>query len=104
MTERFITVAELNEIRPGHLLKVQHDGIAYMLANVDGTIYATDDLCSHEDASLSTGALKAECVSCPLHGSRFNVRTGEPMEDPATENIRTFPVRVENNKVMIQID
>ena len=104
MTERFIKLAELDEIRPGHLLKIQHEGVAYLLANVEGTIYATDDLCSHEDASLSTGALKGECVSCPLHGSRFNVRTGEPIENPATETIRTFPVRVENNKVMIRVD
>ena len=104
MTSGFVCVAELDEIKPGNLLKVHHQGMVYMLANVEGRIYATDDLCSHEDASLSTGVLKGECVSCPLHGSRFNVRTGEPMEEPATQSIQTFPVQIKDNKVLIKFD
>lgn len=102
MTEDFIAVASLDDVRPGQLLKVIHDGKAYMLANVEGTVYATDDMCSHEDASLSTGALKGECVSCPLHGSRFNVRTGEPMEEPATQNIRTYPVKMQEERILVR--
>ena len=104
MKENFVAVAKLNEIKTGKLLKIHHKGMAYMLANVEGRIYATDDLCSHEDASLSTGALKGDCVSCPLHGSRFNVRTGEPMEEPATEAIATYAVRIEGDKILVNFD
>ena len=72
-----------------------------LLANVDGELYAVDDMCTHEDSSLSLGCLKGELVSCTLHGSRFNVRTGEPMEEPATQALRRYPVRVHNDRIEV---
>jgi 3-phenylpropionate/trans-cinnamate dioxygenase ferredoxin subunit len=79
-------------------------GRRLLLAYVDGNFYAIDDTCSHEDASLSRGSLKGELLKCPLHGSRFNVRTGEVMEDPAEENLRTYAVRVEGSSILIQVE
>ena len=72
-----------------------------LLANVGGRIYATDDTCTHEDASLSTGYLKDEWVKCPLHGSRFNVRTGEVADEPADVNLRTYAVRVDGSDIWL---
>jgi 3-phenylpropionate/trans-cinnamate dioxygenase ferredoxin subunit len=62
---------------------------------------AVDDTCTHEEASLSTGVLRGELVKCPLHGSRFSVCTGEVLEDPAEENLRTYPVRLEGGHILI---
>jgi len=98
----FETVARLEQIPPGKTLRVVVADRAVLLANVGGTIYAVDDLCTHEDASLSLGCLKGELISCTLHGSRFSVRTGEPQEPPATEPLRTYPVRVRAG--IIEID
>ena len=81
----YIDVASLEELAPGHTLKISTTIGDILLANVDDKIYAVDDMCTHEDSSLSLGCLKDELVSCTLHGSRFNVRTGQPMEEPATE-------------------
>ena len=83
--------------------RVLLDSRRILLANVDGNYYAVDDTCTHEDASLSTGSLRGEFVKCPLHGSRFNVRTGQAMEDPAQENLRTYPVRVEGDDILVAI-
>jgi 3-phenylpropionate/trans-cinnamate dioxygenase ferredoxin subunit len=62
-----------------------------------------DDTCTHEEASLSAGVLKGELVKCPLHNSRFNVRTGEVLEEPAEEPLRTYPVREEGGRVLVGV-
>ena len=101
MSNGFVKVAKVNELRPGKMKRVDIDGQRLLLVNVDGRFYAADDACTHEEASLSAGSLKGELVKCPLHGSRFNVRTGEALEDPAEENLRTYPVRIEDNDILI---
>ncbi len=100
----FIDVASFSDLPLGSTLKVTtHEG-NILLANVDGKIYAVDDMCTHEDSSLSLGCLKGELISCTLHGSRFNVRTGEPMEEPATERLRCYPIRLNNDRIEICLD
>ena len=81
--------------------RIEVGGKRLLLANVAGRFYAVDDTCTHEDASLSMGSLKGELLSCPLHGSRVNVRTGEALEEPAEENLRTYPVRVDGDDVLV---
>jgi len=89
------------EIAPGKMRRVELAGHRILICNVDGRYCATDDTCSHEDASLSTGFLKGDIVKCPLHGSRFNLRTGEVLDDPAEQNLRTYPVRVDGDDILI---
>ena len=104
MSEKFIQLARLDEVKPGKMLCVVHGNQRIMLANVDGTIHAVDDMCSHEDASLSTGSLKGDCVKCPLHGSRFDLNTGEPLDEPAYEPIRVYPVKIDGDAICVAID
>jgi 3-phenylpropionate/trans-cinnamate dioxygenase ferredoxin subunit len=101
MTQEFIEAGKAGEIAPGTMKRIDVRGRRILLANVDGRYCAVDDACTHEDASLSTGVLKGELVKCPLHGSRFNVCTGEALEDPAEENLRTYPVRLEGGRILI---
>jgi 3-phenylpropionate/trans-cinnamate dioxygenase ferredoxin subunit len=101
MSDQYLAVARTPELPPGTTLRVMVGDRAILLANVDGSIYAVDDMCSHEDSSLSLGCLKGELVSCTLHGSRFNVRTGEPMEEPATEPLNRFDVRVRDDQIEV---
>ena len=100
----YTDVASLSDILPGHTLKIMTAKGDILLANVDGEIYAVDDMCTHEDSSLSLGCLKGELISCTLHGSRFNVCTGQPMEEPATEPLKRYPVRARNNRIEICLD
>jgi nitrite reductase/ring-hydroxylating ferredoxin subunit len=83
--------------------RVDIGGRRILLANVAGRLCAVDDTCTHEAASLSTGVLKGELVKCPLHNSRFNVRTGQALEEPAEEDLRTYPVREEGGRILVGV-
>jgi len=96
-------VASINELPLGKMKQVEIDGHRYLLANGNGTIYAVDDQCSHEDVSLYLGCIQGNNIKCSLHGSRFNLKTGEPLEDPATDPISTYEVRIEEDKVQLKL-
>lgn len=101
LPSKYVDVAPLADLAPGSTLKVTTAIGDILLASVEGKLYAVDDMCTHEDSSLSLGCLKGELVSCTLHGSRFNVRTGEPVEEPATEALCRYPVRVRNDRIEV---
>ena len=98
---RFVKAGRVGDLAPGKMMRVEIVGRRILLANVDGRFYATADTCTHEDASLSSGSLRGELVKCPLHGSRFNVCTGRVMEEPAEQDLQTYPVRVEGDHILI---
>lgn len=104
MTKTFIQAAEARDLPCGTMTCVELGGQRILVANVDGDFYATDDTCTHEEASLSSGSLQGDLVKCPLHGSRFSLRTGEPMEDPAEESLRCHTVKVEDGAVLVEIE
>jgi len=101
MAQEFTDAGKAVELAPGTMRRVDLRGRRILLANVEGRLCAVDDTCTHEDASLSTGVLKGALVKCPLHGSRFNVCTGEALEEPAEENLRTYPVRLEGGRILV---
>jgi len=103
VTREFVEIAKTGELREGTMRCCAVAGRRILLANVAGRLYAVDDRCTHEEASLSKGVLKGELVKCPLHNSRFNVRTGEVLEEPAEEPLRTYPVREEGGRILVGV-
>jgi nitrite reductase/ring-hydroxylating ferredoxin subunit len=101
MPGKFIEAGNTRELGPGTMKRLLLQGRRILLANVDGRFCAADDTCTHEEASLSTGFLEGALVRCPLHGSRFNVCTGEALEEPAEDDLRTYPVRVEGERILV---
>ncbi len=97
----FVKVAEVGELSPGEMKVVDVGEEQVLVLNVGGNIYACDDICSHAYASLSEGDLNGEEVECPLHGSAFNVITGQVLTPPADENIRTFEVRIDGQDILV---
>ncbi len=75
---------------PGAMRRVEAFGERVLIANLDGAFHAVSDTCTHEDASLSLGALKHGTVSCPLHGSRFCLASGEALDEPAEDPLRVY--------------
>ena len=100
MTE-FVKVAEVREIPPGGMKRVEAHGAQITVANANGTFFAFDDSCTHDGGPLCEGELDGDSVICPWHFSRFNIRTGEVIESPAHEPVRSYPVRVENDSVLV---
>ncbi|MBX2880649.1 MAG: non-heme iron oxygenase ferredoxin subunit [Granulosicoccus sp.] len=90
-TKRLLKAVELKD---NHMQRIEHQGRAYLVCRVKDQVYAMDDRCTHEDVSLSLGALQDHCIRCPLHGSRFDVRTGQVLDEPAEENLTTYPITV----------
>ena len=99
----FKIVAKLNEIPTGKVQVVEPNGYRIALCNVDGNIYAIDDICTHDGAALDQGELEGKAIECPRHGARFDVITGRVLALPAVRPVRTYPVRVENDEIAVEI-
>lgn len=99
----FHPVLKEDDLTPGQMKCVEVDGFKVALYNVDGTIYATADTCSHAEASLSEGELDGCIVMCPKHGAKFDVKTGEALSLPAWAPVETFEVKVENGEIKVAI-
>jgi 3-phenylpropionate/trans-cinnamate dioxygenase ferredoxin subunit len=103
MTQTFIPAASVTEVPVSGILKVRVEGHPIVLTSVGGEIFAVADRCSHEDVPLSLGCIHGDTIKCSYHGSRFSLRTGEPMDEPADTPIAVYPVKVESNTVLVGI-
>lgn len=97
-------VAELGSLAPGSLKRVMVGDVPVCLARLmDGQVFAIHDVCTHEDIELSDGELDGCEVECPMHGSRFDVRTGEVSGLPAQTPVQTFPTIVESDDIFLEL-
>ncbi len=71
------------------------------LYNVEGEFYATDAICTHENVGLADGFVVGDIIECPLHGGKFEIKTGKPANPPVTVGIETYPVKIEGDTVLI---
>jgi 3-phenylpropionate/trans-cinnamate dioxygenase ferredoxin subunit len=99
----FVKVATIEEIPAGSSLLVEVDMVRIALFNLDGEIYAIEDVCTHDGGPLVEGRVVNGCeVQCPRHGARFDIRTGAALSFPAFEPTRSYTVRVEGQDVWIE--
>ena len=103
MSESYIKVAALRDVAPGKMKCVTVRDQRVLLANVGGKIYAADEMCTHEEASLCLGSLKGELLKCPLHGSRFDLRTGAVLDEPADVPLKVYPVKVDGQDIYVNL-
>ncbi len=99
----WIRVASVAECPAGQLKGVRAEGLQVVLANVDGTIYALEDQCSHEEYPLSDGELDGGDVICVYHGARFDACTGARKALPAVLPVKSYPVEVRDGDVYVDI-
>ncbi|MDQ6739441.1 MAG: non-heme iron oxygenase ferredoxin subunit [Actinomycetota bacterium] len=97
----WVRVAAAAEIPPGEKLAVTAAGQDIAIFNVDGTLYAIGDTCTHAEASLIEGEFYDEIAECPLHGSAFDVTTGKALGLPAMGNVGKYAVRVADGAVFV---
>lgn len=100
----WVKVAEVGEMAPGAKKSVDLDGLEIIVFNVEGEFYAIEDVCTHDGAPLANGRFSGKEISCPRHGARFNVCTGAAMCMPAVEPVDTYPVKVEGNAILVEVD
>ena len=99
----WVRVADLNRCPPSHLLDVEVGKVQIVLANLDGTIYALENRCSHQDFPLSDGELEDNELECLYHGARFDVCTGQAVQLPAIRPVKTFAVEVREREIFVRI-
>lgn len=100
----WVTVASLGDLSEHDMMAVPIGDREIALFNVDGNIYATDNSCTHAGASLTDGFLDGDVIECPLHGGRFEVKTGKGLGPPIPCDLKVYPVRVVGNDVQINLD
>jgi 3-phenylpropionate/trans-cinnamate dioxygenase ferredoxin subunit len=100
-----LEVGPVEELPPGSVKIVVAGSIAVGVYNLDGEFYAIEDRCSHDDGPLAEGEFDPDegVAICPRHGSKFDIRSGRPLTLPAYEPVETFPVRVEDGIVKVDI-
>jgi len=93
-----------DDVPEGTALRVEAGTLTLAVFNVAGEFYVTDDNCTHGPGSLSEGYIEGDVVECNFHNGQFNIRTGEVVSPPCMVPIKTYPARVENGKVVIEVD
>jgi len=99
----YIKIGKLSEVPPGASKVYEHEDRAVALCNVDGQIYAIDDICTHDEASLDQGVLDGCEIECPRHGARFDVRTGKVTALPAVVPVDVFDVRITGDDIEVDL-
>jgi len=95
----WIRVGARSELLPSEHRIVWDGDVAIAVFNIDGELYAVEDVCTHDGGDLATGELRGFEIECPRHGARFDVRTGAVLCPPAYEPIAKFPVKIENDTI-----
>jgi 3-phenylpropionate/trans-cinnamate dioxygenase ferredoxin subunit len=96
-----LRVCPLVELPPGEARRIEADPPIAVFHTEDGQIFAIDDTCTHQDASLADGWLEGCEIECPLHASRFDLRTGAVDAPPARRAVRTHAVTIADGVIHV---
>ena len=106
----FTEVAQVNEVPTGTMKSYSVGGKQILAANIDGKLYAINSVCTHAGGDLSKGKLEGKIVTCPRHGSKFDVTTGKSISGPKigflrlkTKDETAYEVKVEENKIKLNV-
>lgn len=102
-TENWVTVGKADYLEPGELMYVEVEDEPVVLINLEGEIFALNDICTHEEASLADGSIIGDEIECPLHGGAFFIRTGEPAAMPVVVKTEKYKVRTEGDELQVSI-
>lgn len=99
----WIDACATDDIDDEDLIAWEHEGQKIAIYKTTKGFFATDLLCTHEEESLENGLVIDCVIECPLHGGRFDICTGKALSAPVSTDLRTFPVRVEGDRVLVRI-
>jgi 3-phenylpropionate/trans-cinnamate dioxygenase ferredoxin component len=102
MSSEWVDVGGADEVADSGSLSADVDGLALLVVRCGSDLYAIEDRCTHDGEALEGAEVESCQIVCPRHGARFCVRTGEALTPPAYEPLRTFKVRVENGRILVE--
>lgn len=105
MSDGLEKVANQNDIQPGGRLSViLGDEVPALILRAGDDYYCIEDVCSHDGQPMTDGEFEGCELSCPRHGAKFDIKTGQPTKMPATEPVRTFPVVVKEGVIYVNYE
>lgn len=100
----WVEACKVDDIEVEDVLRFDHEERTFAIyRSPDDTFYATDGLCTHEQVHLADGLVMDNIIECPKHNGRFDYRTGKARKAPVCVDLQTYPVRVENGAVLIDL-
>ena len=97
-------VASVSDVPKGEVRVVTCGDRELALSNVDGTLHAIDNICTHDGGPLGEGRLRGSRVICPRHGAAFDARTGKVLTLPAVRSVRSYPVTLDGDEVFVDLE
>jgi 3-phenylpropionate/trans-cinnamate dioxygenase ferredoxin subunit len=102
--DNWIEVAEGDSVDMDDLIRFDHANKTFCIYRIEDGYYATDGICSHEAVHLEDGLVMDDEIECPMHQGIFNIKTGKAISPPACDDLKTYPVKVENGKIYIKVN
>lgn len=99
----WIQACHADDIDEDDLIRWDHGDQTYAIYNTEKGFFATDGFCTHEEQHLEDGLVIDCVIECPLHGGRFDICTGKALSAPCTEDLKTYPVKIEDGQVFVQL-
>ena len=99
----FVTVGKRGDVPVGEARVFAVNGKHIAVCNVDGALYAIDDVCTHDGGPLGEGYLEGGQIECPRHGALFDVKTGKALTLPAVLPVNSYPVRVDGGEIKVEL-
>lgn len=103
MSTHWIDVSAAADVPEDDVIGIDIAGKSIALYQVEGEIFATDNICTHGNARLCDGFLEGHEIECPLHQGKFDIRNGKAMCAPLTEDVRTYPVKIDGSRVLVDL-
>jgi 3-phenylpropionate/trans-cinnamate dioxygenase ferredoxin subunit len=104
MSDRWVLACPVDEVPEPGAKYVQLDGTPISIVRSEGAVYAIYDICSHAEVSLSEGEVEGKTIECWLHGSCFDLVTGNPTGLPATKPVPVYPTKIEGGDVFVRLE
>jgi 3-phenylpropionate/trans-cinnamate dioxygenase ferredoxin component len=102
MSGRWVDLGAAQDVTDTHSLSVEIDDVTLIVARCGADLYAVEDRCTHDGESLAGAEIEACQIICPRHGARFCLKSGAALTPPAYEPLRTFNVRVEAGRILLE--
>ena len=104
MSDDWKLVCKVEDIEMEDLIRFDHDDKTFCVYRLEDGFYATDGICTHEAVHLEEGLVMDSEIECPMHQSIFDIKSGKAVSPPACDDLKTYPVKVENEEVYININ
>lgn len=102
--KKFFEACAVHDVKLNRTHEVEVNGEDVLLVNDGGEIFGLSPYCTHDGEGLDAEEVHDHQVECPRHGARFDVRTGEVTRMPAVYGIASYPIKIENGKVFVEVD